>query len=121
MSQRTVDDASISILAAAREILATEGQAALTVRRIAAAAGGSTMNVYSRFGGKDGVVDALLIEGFGQLTDAISAARASSDAIEALAECGRVYRDFALTHRTHYELMFDRAIPGYVMSERAGA
>ena len=40
-----------------------EGAAALTVRRIANEAGGSTMGIYSRFGGKDGVVDAALRRG----------------------------------------------------------
>lgn len=114
-----MDDASSSILAAAREILVTEGQVALTVRRIAAAAGGSTMNVYSRFGGKDGVVDALLIEGFEQLTAAIRAVRATKSPLSDLLRCGTAYRTFALSHQAHYELMFDRVVPGYVMSERA--
>ena len=44
-----------------------EGPGALTVRRIAAAAGMSTMNVYSRFGGKDGVLDELFVDGFRRL------------------------------------------------------
>ena len=39
------------------------------MRRIAAAAGMSTMNVYSRFGGKDGVLDELFIDGFRRLGD----------------------------------------------------
>ena len=56
-----------ALLAAAHDLLATEGPAALTVRRIAAAAGMSTMNVYSRFGGKDGVLDELFIDGFRRL------------------------------------------------------
>ncbi|MCU1400084.1 MAG: transcriptional regulator, TetR family [Acidimicrobiales bacterium] len=119
MSQRPLDDASSSILAAAREILAAEGQAALTVRRIAAGAGGSTMNVYSRFGGKDGVIDALLIEGFEHLTAAIRAVRTTKSPLADLLRCGVAYRTFALDHQAHYELMFDRVVPGYVMSERA--
>jgi len=116
---RSSDESSAAILDAARDLLAREGQAALTVRRIAAAAGGSTMNVYSRFGGKDGVIDALLIEGFEKLTEVIHDAHANADAPDDLTICALGYREFALTHRTHYELMFDRAIPGYVMSDRA--
>ena len=48
------------ILYVARTLLADEGPESLTVRGIAAQARGSTMNVYSRFGGKDGVLDAPL-------------------------------------------------------------
>lgn len=116
---RVSDESSAAILDAARDLLASEGQGALTVRRIAAAAGGSTMNVYSRFGGKDGVIDALLIEGFEKLTEVIREAHASPEAADDLTTCARGYREFALKYSTHYELMFDRAIPGYVMSDRA--
>jgi AcrR family transcriptional regulator len=117
--QRLDDQPTAAILDAARDLLAREGQGALTVRRIAAAAGGSTMNVYSRFGGKDGVIDALLIEGFEQLSEGIRRTHETDDSTHDLRTCARGYREFALTHRTHYELMFDRAIPGYVMSQRA--
>jgi len=119
LRHRASDESSAAILEAARDLLAREGQAALTVRRIAAAAGGSTMNVYSRFGGKDGVIDALLIEGFQKLTEVIADAHASADAIDDLATCAQGYRTFALQHSTYYELMFDRSIPGYVMSPQA--
>jgi AcrR family transcriptional regulator len=119
-AQHRANDASAAaILDAARDLLAREGQGALTVRRIAAEAGGSTMNVYSRFGGKDGVIDALLIEGFEKLTEVIHEAHSRAGAADGLSTCAMGYREFALTHRTHYELMFDRAIPGYVMSDRA--
>lgn len=116
---RAGDESSAAILDAAGDLLAREGQQALTVRRIAAAAGGSTMNVYSRFGGKDGVIDALLIEGFQKLTDVIAEAHANADAIDDLRTCAQGYRTFALQHSTYYELMFDRSIPGYVMSPQA--
>ena len=77
------------------------------------------MNVYSRFGGKDGVIDALLIEGFEKLTEVIREVRSRPGSADDLTSCALGYREFALTHRTHYELMFDRAIPGYVMSPAA--
>ena len=50
---RSHDDTSRALLAAAHRLLAEDGPEALTVRRIANEAGMSTMNVYSRFGGKD--------------------------------------------------------------------
>ena len=67
-------DTRASLLHAASTLLAAEGPEALTVRRIAAEAGVSTMGVYSRFGGKEGVIDALLRDGFQALADAMAAA-----------------------------------------------
>ncbi|MEY2552238.1 MAG: hypothetical protein QOC57_98, partial [Ilumatobacteraceae bacterium] len=65
-----LDSVGSTLLKAASELLAEEGPAALTVRGIANAAGVSTMNVYSRFGSKDGVVDHLFVEGFRRLGEA---------------------------------------------------
>ena len=66
---RTRDEQGQRILEAASELLSEEGASALSVRRIATAAGCSTMGLYSRFGGKDGVVDELYVEGFERLID----------------------------------------------------
>ena len=57
------DDTRAQILAAALAILGEEDQHALTVRRVAARAGCSTIGVYTWFGSKDGLVDAILAEG----------------------------------------------------------
>ncbi|MEM9696441.1 MAG: TetR/AcrR family transcriptional regulator, partial [Myxococcota bacterium] len=59
------------LLAAASRLLAEYGPEALTVRRIAHAAGCSTMAIYSHFGGKNGVVDGLFQEGFRTLIEAL--------------------------------------------------
>ena len=60
----TTDTTSSALMKAAADLLASEGPEALTVRRIAATAGCSTMGLYSRFGGKDGVVERLWLDGF---------------------------------------------------------
>jgi AcrR family transcriptional regulator len=104
-----VDDTSRALLHAAHDLLAHEGPEALTVRRIAAAAGMSTMNVYSRFGGKDGVLDHLFIDGFQRLGQAMDDVAPSDDPIEDLRRAGEAYRDFARRWPTYYSLMFDRA------------
>ena len=118
---RVADDVGRALVQAAHEVLAVEGPFGLTVRRVAQVAGVSTMNVYSRFGGKDGVIDALLIEGFQKLTEVIREAHASPNAIDDLMTCATGYRTFAMLHSTYYELMFDRSIPGYEMSPQAVA
>ena len=107
-----------ALLAAASTLLATEGPAALTVRRIAAEAGYSTMGVYSRFGGKDGIVEELFVDGFRRLRAAMVAAQ-SADPFETMAACGRAYRQFGLEHPTSYQIMFERVVPGYVPSAAA--
>jgi AcrR family transcriptional regulator len=113
------DETRAALLAAAHDLLATEGPAALTVRRIAAAAGVSTMNVYSRFGGKDGVLDELFVDGFRQMTDEMVDTPTTDDPLADLHACGEAYRSFARRNPTYYSLMFDRTVPDFVPSERA--
>ena len=113
------DPVRTALLDAARRVLAAEGPTALTVRRIAAEAGMSTMNVYSRFGGKDGVVDELFAEGFLRLGDAMRAVAVTGDAMADLRAAGRAYRAFALEHPTSYAVMFQRPIPEYEPSRQS--
>jgi AcrR family transcriptional regulator len=111
------DDQSRAILEAASRILTEEGAAALTVRRIAAEAGCSTMGLYSRFGGKEGVVDELYVEGFEHLAAGLNAMVDTDDPVQDLRTCGRAYRDTALKHATHYMVMFGGAVPDFVPSK----
>lgn len=110
-----------ALLQAAHDLLAAEGPAALSVRRIAAAAGVSTMNVYSRFGGKDGVLDELWVDGFRRLGESMNDFPLTDDPLENLRRCGRTYRSFARANPTYYSLMFDQAIPDFHPSEHAKA
>jgi AcrR family transcriptional regulator len=111
---RTDDEQSQAILEAASRILSADGAGALTVRRIAAEAGCSTMGLYSRFGGKEGVVDELYVEGFRHLCDGMSAVPKTNDPVADLRSCARAYRETALAHATHYMVMFGGAVPGFV-------
>jgi len=116
---RSIDQTGRALLTAAHDLLANEGPTALTVRRIAAAAGVSTMNVYSRFGGKDGVLDELFAEGFRRLGERMEATPSTGDSIGDLGTCGAAYRDFARDNPTYYSLMFDRVVPDYEPSAPA--
>jgi AcrR family transcriptional regulator len=115
------DDTRRALLDAAHGLLATEGPGSLTVRRIAAAAGMSTMNVYSRFGGKDGVLDELFTDGFHRLGEAMREDPDSDDPLADLHRCSRTYRRFARENPTYYSLMFDRVVADFVPSEAAQA
>jgi AcrR family transcriptional regulator len=115
------DETRRALLDAAHDLLASEGPGSLTVRRIAGAAGMSTMNVYSRFGGKDGVLDELFTDGFRRLGEAMSEDPDSDDPVADLHECSRTYRRFARENPTYYSLMFDRVVPDFRPSEAAQA
>jgi AcrR family transcriptional regulator len=115
---RPLDEQGHALLDAASRLLSTEGPAALTVRRMAAEAGCSTMGVYSRFGGKDGVVDELYKEGVARLFSAMDT-DVSDDPREDLRGCGRNYRTNALANGTHYMVVFGGAIPGFRPSDEA--
>lgn len=114
----TVSEQQQAIVAAALDLLASGGPQALRVRDIAAAAGCTTMTVYSRFGGKDGIVEAIYIDGFRRFTHALD--QASHGSLEDRAErLGLAYRTWALENAGPYQVMFTQAVPGFVPSEEA--
>jgi AcrR family transcriptional regulator len=108
-----LDPVGSTLLKAASDLLAAEGPGALTVRRIANAAGVSTMNVYSRFGGKDGVVEHLFVEGFTRLGNGMRSVVPTDDPLADMVTCGLSYRRFAIENPTLYSVMFDRVVPDY--------
>lgn len=104
----------------AGKLLAEHGPAALTMRRIAADMGCSTTVLYTMFGGKSAIAEALWQEGFGRLRAALERAE-GPDPLARLAAMGQVYRAFALANRAYYSVMFQRPIPGFEPSEQAYA
>ena len=109
-----------ALLEAAVQILATDGPHGLSLRRIAASAGGSTQLVYTLFGGKQGLADALYAEGFRRLDERACAIVRDSHAPigdpERLVALGRGYLDVAREVPAFFAVMFGRAIPDFVPS-----
>ncbi|MGQ0630337.1 MAG: TetR/AcrR family transcriptional regulator [Sporichthyaceae bacterium] len=104
--QRTPSqDVESSLIRAADAVLRRDGLAGVTVRAVAAEAGVAPMGVYSRFGSKDGLVDALLIEAIDSFIAAV-ASLGERDAGDRLRSSGRRYRQWALANRAHYEAVF---------------
>jgi len=102
-----------ALLASAADILETEGPDGLSVRRIAAAAHVAPMGVYNHFESKFGIVEALFVQGFERLGEAMATIADIEDPYEALREAGRRYRALALAHPMVYQVMFLRAVPGF--------
>ncbi|MGC4176129.1 TetR/AcrR family transcriptional regulator [Demequina sp.] len=99
------------VLGAALDILREDGPTALTVRAVAARAGCSTMGVYTHFDGKTGLVDAILAEGHAQLRDALDDGASANAWGDALVSSAVAYRAWALTHPTHYQVMYLAVFP----------
>lgn len=103
------------LLEAALAVLQRDGAAALTVRNITAEAGCSTTGIYTHFGGKHGLVEAIYLDGFESFDRAVAAELATDDILES----GRAYRRWALANPIHYLVMFGRAVPDYMPSAAA--
>lgn len=104
-----------SVVEVAARVLTEEGPHALSVRRVADLAGGSTQLVYTLFGGKHGLADALYAEGFTRLATSMTA---GLDGIppgdpERLMALGHGYRRFALAERGFFSVMFGPVIAGF--------
>jgi AcrR family transcriptional regulator len=106
------------LLDAASRLLESEGPQALTMRRIAGEVGCSTSVLYSLFGGKAGVAEALWCEGFERLHATLAAVE-GDDPLARLAAMGQAYRASALANRSYYAVMFARPIPGFEPSPAA--
>ena len=95
------------VLQAALGLVAREGIASLTARRLAAEAGTSPAAVYELFGDKGGVVRAMFFNGFEQLGAALEPAGADLRAI------ARAYRGFLVAHPALAALMFSRPFASF--------
>jgi AcrR family transcriptional regulator len=102
-----------ALLDGASGLLVAEGPGALTMRRVAGAVGCSTTVLYTMFGAKEGLADALYREGFERLRGRLEAVPDGGDPLVRLGELARAYRENALTERAYYGVMFQRAIPRF--------
>jgi AcrR family transcriptional regulator len=108
-----------AILDAATRLLVEGGLPALSMRRVAAEVGCSTTVLYTLFGGKQGMVEALWREGFDRLWQAEEVVLATDDPLDRLAALGRAYRQHALENPDYYRVMFGGVIPDFQPSEPA--
>jgi AcrR family transcriptional regulator len=103
MSPRPTPDLDLrrnQVVLAARELAETDGWPAVTMRRLAAGLGVTQPVLYSAFAGRQALIDAVSLSGFGDLAAALDAAQAAPPARM------RAYLDFAAAHPRTYEAMF---------------
>ncbi|MDR7274586.1 TetR/AcrR family transcriptional regulator [Catenuloplanes atrovinosus] len=110
MSPRTADPAlRTRLIETAARIIAEEGPAALTSRRLAAEVGASTMAVFSRFPSMAALHRAVREEGFGRLNARLDALPVSADPVADLVAAGDVlFTDGVRSPHLHRAMFVDR-------------
>ena len=93
------------MLNAAVGLLDDEGPDALQTRRVASAAGTSTMAVYTHFGGMRGLIAEVAEEGLRQFDAALTVPQ-TDDPVADLVAVGAAYRRYAIERPHMYRLMF---------------
>ncbi len=106
-----------TLLDAALRLLEERGPGALRIRDVAAAAGQSTMGVYTHFGSKQGLLEQLYLLGFRRLEERLETVPSDGNGAQELRAFALAYRAFALDNEALYGLMFERATPDFVPSD----
>ncbi|NBE97427.1 TetR/AcrR family transcriptional regulator [Nonomuraea sp. KC401] len=113
------DELRSYLLDVAVNLLESDGPDSLTMRRIAAEAGCTTTVIYTMFGNREGLAEALYLEGFERFRRYLESVPQRRSPFEHLTALAPAYRQACLSEPGYYSLMFERAIPGFEPSERA--
>lgn len=105
MTAETQRDVRAEMLHAAVDLLDEQGPDALQTRKVAGAAGTSTMAVYTHFGGMRGLIAAVAEEGLRQFDAALRVPQ-TDDPVADLFAIGAAYRRYAIARPHMYRLMF---------------
>ncbi|MGB9305483.1 MAG: TetR/AcrR family transcriptional regulator [Mycobacterium sp.] len=97
------------IMNTARAVAEAEGWGAVTTRRLSTEIEYSQPVLYKHFAGMDEIAEAVAVEGFGELADALRTARVNAATAEqALTLIAHTYLDFARDNPALYDAMFTR-------------
>jgi AcrR family transcriptional regulator len=98
------------IVDTARKLAESEGWDAVTTRRLSAEIEYSQPVLYKHFSSMEAIAEALAIDGFGELAEALRAARTSAGTTEGpLIPMAHAYLSFARDNPALYDAMFIRA------------
>ena len=96
------------VVQVAVDLLAAEGVAGLTARRVAAEASTSAPAVYELFGDKAGLVREVFFEGFRRLGALVTAPAPTEDPVADVVQLLAVFRRFVQDEPVLAEVMFSR-------------
>ena len=98
------------IISAARRIAELEGWSNVTVRRLSDEISYSQPVLYAHFGSREGILDAVAIEGFQELGLAMEKARKRVKRGSTVESVAAAYLEFAASSPALYEVMFSLSL-----------
>ncbi|PZR52793.1 TetR/AcrR family transcriptional regulator [Xylanimonas oleitrophica] len=111
MARPRTHDAALrgALLESASRAVAESGVVGMSLRAVAAAAGTTTAAVYSLFGSREALVDAVVDEGFERFAARLATVADTDDPRADLISLGQAYRTNALENPHYYRVMFTEA------------
>jgi AcrR family transcriptional regulator len=94
------------IISAARRIAELEGWSRVTVRRLSEEISYSQPVLYAHFGNREGILDAVAVEGFQEIGLALEKARKRAKRGNAVESVASAYLEFAASSPALFEVMF---------------
>lgn len=110
-----------AIVDAAWALVAEEGLAGLSLRDLARQAGITTPTVYSYFGSKNAIYDAMFARAATQFADVMAAPYHCRDPRDLLVASARRFAEFCTSDPARYQLLFQRSLPGFEPSAESYA
>ncbi len=115
------DELRETLLTRTAEAVAGRGAAAVSLRDVAAAAGTSTTAIYSLFGNKEALLQAVLVRAFEQFAQAQETVPVTDDPVADILGLGATYVGWALEHPAWYSVMFGGPLVGITCLPEADA
>lgn len=106
------NDVRERLLSEAGQMVLERGVPGLSLREVATRAGTSTSAIYSLFGSKSALLDALLESAYRSFAEDQESVPVTDDPVTDIALLGWRYLEWAREHRTYFHLMFGGALVG---------
>ena len=104
------------ILRTAWQIARQDGLTALSLRALARAVGMEAQSLYTYFGSKHAVYDAMFAEGNRELLDRLAGEAWPAQPRAALRQLGRTFVAFSVEDQARHQLLFQNSIPDFAPS-----
>lgn len=102
------------IKATTRALMSEQGTAGISIRAIAREMDITAPALYHYYANMDALITDLLVDGFNASADAMQAAyEQTGTPTEKVRAIFQAYRQWALTHKSEFELLYGNPIPGY--------
>ena len=95
-----------ALLAAAERLVEIGGPDAVSIRAVAAEVATTSRAVYSLYGSKQGLMDALATRAFDLLRDGVGRLPTTPAPVDDLVEAGLIFRRFAVEHPSLFRIAF---------------